>query len=180
MKNAVTRMARWGALGAVLSAGFAGNAVGQELIIYPAAGQSTEQQDRDTFECHRWATSQTGFDPQREAQRAAQAQQQATNRVTSPPPSSRQGAVVRGAGTGALIGGIASGGSGARRGAAAGAMFGGVRRASAANERAQWEQHQRAQQQQQQQQIAAQYQQGLNTYNRAVAACMQARDYQVN
>jgi len=33
------------------------------LFIYPAAGQSEEQQARDRYECHRWAQSETGFDP---------------------------------------------------------------------------------------------------------------------
>ena len=35
----------------------------QEVIAYPARGQSPEQLDRDKYECHRWATQQTGFDP---------------------------------------------------------------------------------------------------------------------
>ena len=34
-----------------------------ELIAYPKNGQSEEQQGKDKFECHRWAVSQTGFDP---------------------------------------------------------------------------------------------------------------------
>jgi hypothetical protein len=34
-----------------------------ELIAYPKNGQSQEQQGKDTFECHRWAAGQTGFDP---------------------------------------------------------------------------------------------------------------------
>jgi hypothetical protein len=33
------------------------------LIVYPKNGQSQEQQGKDKFECHRWAASQTGFDP---------------------------------------------------------------------------------------------------------------------
>jgi len=34
-----------------------------ELIAYPKNGQSEEQLGKDKFECHRWAASQTGFDP---------------------------------------------------------------------------------------------------------------------
>jgi hypothetical protein len=34
-----------------------------ELIAYPKNGQSQDQQGKDKFECHRWAVSQTGFDP---------------------------------------------------------------------------------------------------------------------
>lgn len=33
------------------------------LFVYPAQGQSAELQATDEYECHRWAVSQTGFDP---------------------------------------------------------------------------------------------------------------------
>ena len=39
------------------------SAIPKELYIYPKQGQSKEQQDNDRYECHRWATEQTGFDP---------------------------------------------------------------------------------------------------------------------
>lgn len=35
----------------------------QEMIIYPAKGQSQKQLDKDRYECHVWAVGQTGFDP---------------------------------------------------------------------------------------------------------------------
>jgi hypothetical protein len=34
-----------------------------ELFIYPRNGQSPDQQAKDQYECHTWASSQTGFDP---------------------------------------------------------------------------------------------------------------------
>jgi hypothetical protein len=34
-----------------------------ELIAYPKNGQSEDQLGKDRFECHRWAVSQSGFDP---------------------------------------------------------------------------------------------------------------------
>lgn len=34
-----------------------------ELYIYPKNGQSEQQQAQDRYECHSWASSQTGFDP---------------------------------------------------------------------------------------------------------------------
>jgi hypothetical protein len=34
-----------------------------EIYAYPKNGQSTEQQSTDRYECHRWASSQSGFDP---------------------------------------------------------------------------------------------------------------------
>ncbi|MEA3134805.1 MAG: hypothetical protein QOG17_2651, partial [Gammaproteobacteria bacterium] len=32
-------------------------------IAYPKNGQTTEQQAKDKYECHHWATTQSGFDP---------------------------------------------------------------------------------------------------------------------
>lgn len=37
----------------------------ESVFIYPKNGQSAEQQDKDRYECHRWAADQTGFDPTR-------------------------------------------------------------------------------------------------------------------
>ncbi|HWG75917.1 MAG TPA: DUF6515 family protein [Steroidobacteraceae bacterium] len=34
-----------------------------QLYIYPKNGQSQDQQSKDRYECHSWATNQTGFDP---------------------------------------------------------------------------------------------------------------------
>lgn len=34
-----------------------------ELYAYPKQGQSDSQQKADRYECHSWATQQTGFDP---------------------------------------------------------------------------------------------------------------------
>ena len=151
-----------------LTIGLAGPVSAQDPIIYPAEGQSRDQQERDEFECFRWARDQTGFDPM------------ATPRATSAPPSqeaTRGGAgrgAVAGAATGAIVGGIAGGRSGAGRGAliggGGGALIGGMRRESQRNqqqrERDQWEREQ-----------AANYTRARNEYNRAFAACMSGRGY---
>ena len=34
-----------------------------EPFAYPKQGQSPEQQSKDDYECHRWAVTQSGFDP---------------------------------------------------------------------------------------------------------------------
>lgn len=39
--------------------------VPDELFVYPASGQSAEQQALDRYECHRWAVDESGFDPTR-------------------------------------------------------------------------------------------------------------------
>jgi hypothetical protein len=36
-----------------------------ELFIYPQNGQPEDQQAKDKYECHQWASSQSGFDPTR-------------------------------------------------------------------------------------------------------------------
>ena len=35
----------------------------QQPVVYPKSGQNQAQQGKDTYECHRWAVGQTGFDP---------------------------------------------------------------------------------------------------------------------
>ena len=34
-----------------------------DIFIYPKNGQSDDQQSKDRYECHSWATNQSGFDP---------------------------------------------------------------------------------------------------------------------
>jgi hypothetical protein len=69
---------------------------GQDLIIYPAKGQSQQQMEKDKFDCFSWAKQQSGFDPMQ---------------TPAPAPA---------------VGGIAGGWSGAGKGAAIGALTGGV------------------------------------------------------
>ncbi len=38
-----------------------------QVYFYPKAGQTTEQQSRDHYDCYNWAVQQTGFDPGRSA-----------------------------------------------------------------------------------------------------------------
>ncbi len=40
-----------------------GQAPLSELMVYPKGGQTQEQIGKDKYECHKWAASQTGFDP---------------------------------------------------------------------------------------------------------------------
>lgn len=135
-------------------------AAAQQLIVYPAQGQSPEQQQKDQGECQSWATQSTGVDP------AALAQ------APPPPTGSTWGGGERAAGaTRGALGGLAIGaiagdaGEGAAIGAVLGTMGGG-RRA-------------RMNQSAQQQQAQAQRQQQMSTWNRAVAACLEARGYSV-
>jgi hypothetical protein len=145
----------------------AGTVLAQDLIVYPAKGQSQDQMEKDKFECYSWAKKQTGFDPMQ------------TPQATAPPPQqeAQQGGVLRGGARGAAVGAVGGAiagdaGKGAAIGAASGAMIGGMRR------RDQRRRQQQAQDQWAQQQ-AAQYTQARNTYNRAFSACLEGRGYTV-
>ena len=151
----------------------------QDVFMYPARGQSQQQQDRDRYECHSWAVAQTGFDPSR-----ASAAPAPPPPPPPPPQGAPQGGLLRGGARGAAVGAVGGAiggdaGKGAAIGAATGAMIGGIRRR---------EQMQRQAQQQSsyQQQAAAQANQGSanaaqrDKYNRATTACLQGRGYTVN
>ena len=152
---------------ACLAAGFAlmlmaMTAAAQKPVVYPAKGQSPEQQNRDDGECYVWARNSTGIDP---AALAANPPQQETGPAVGR--GERAQGAMRGAVGGAALGAI---GGDAGRGAAAGAVVGtmvGGRRA-------------RQNQQARNDQAQAQHQQTLNTYYRAYAACMSGRGYSVN
>ena len=146
----------------------AGQAFSQTIFAYPNQGQSQEQQDMDRYQCHTWAVQQSGFDPMQ------------TPTASSPPPQqeSTGPGVVGGAAGGAAIGAIGGAiagdaGKGAAIGAVSGGLLGGVR------SQRQNRQNQQARQNWEQQQ-AAQYQNARNGYNRAFAACMEARGYTVS
>src|SRR5215469_14587587 len=95
----------------------AGTTLADDLFIYPAKGQSAQQQDTDKWQCRSWATQQTGFDP------AARPQ------ASSPPPVQQAPSTgtLRGAGRGAAVGAIGGAiGGNAGKGAAIGAVAGGA------------------------------------------------------
>jgi len=144
-----------------------GFALAQELVIYPAKGQSQEQLDKDKYECYNWAKKKTNFDPME------------VPKATEPPPKkeAQKGGVVKGGTRGALVGvtaGAIAGdaGKGAAIGAASGALVGGMRRQD------QKQQQEQAEKQWGQDQ-AAQYQKSRNEYNRAYGACLEGRGYSV-
>jgi hypothetical protein len=145
-----------------------GFVLAQELVIYPAKGQSAEQMDKDKYECYTWAKQQTGFDPM------------APPTVTEAPPAQeaqKGGALrgaARGAAVGAAVGGIANddAGQGAAAGAAAGALTGAFRK------RDQKQQQQKAEEQWAQGQVAT-YEKQRDGYNRNYSACLEGKGYTV-
>jgi uncharacterized protein YcfJ len=153
----------------VLSVFFTELSFGQELVIFPAKGQTPEQMEKDKHDCYTWAKKETGFDPM---------QAQPTAQAPAAQPQGPQGERIRGAARGAAVGAVAGGianddaGKGAAAGAAAGTMVGGMK--TRQNRR----NHAQAQQQQAQQQAAATGQK-RSTYNRAYSACLEGKGYTV-
>ena len=141
------------------------------MYIYPAKGQSPEQQQADEAACTDWAEAQTGLTLQAgsvDTQAAAdQAQQQAANAT--------QGAAVAGAARGALAGvaiGAIAGDAGT--GAAIGAVAGGIggRRAKKSVEAGAAQQGAA--------QAQAQNDQAIASFKQAAGACLSGRGYTVN
>jgi hypothetical protein len=140
---------------------FAYTAEAQKPIVYPAKGQSPQQQSKDDAECYAWAKQTTGIDPAV---------------VASTPPPQQTGPAVgggervrgaaRGAAAGGAIGAIAGdAGEGAGIGAIVGTAAGGrqARQKQAAQNQA----------------VVGQQQEMINTYYRAFGACMEGRGYTI-
>jgi hypothetical protein len=138
-----------------------------DIIVYPAKGQSQEKQDKDRYECHTWAVSQTGFDPSRP-------QTTASNPAASQQYKPTQPHVLKGAGRGAALGAVGGAitgdaGKGAAAGAAMGGLAGGFRRRD----------ERRQQASQQQADVHNSQQSQRVAYQRAMAACLEGRGYTV-
>jgi hypothetical protein len=131
------------------------------LIVYPAKGQSSDQQSVDEQQCYDWSKAQTGIDPTAPPPAAA------------PPPEPKGGQRVRGAArgaaAGAIIGEVADNDAdeGAKVGAAAGVIAGG--RKARAEKSAHEEQSKNAAQ-------AAQAEQ-QEKFKKAMGTCLQGRGY---
>ncbi len=135
---------------------------GLKLYVYPAKGQSKQQQKKDEYECYMWAIEQSGIDPLNLPKVEAKVQSGPTG-----------GAVVgaaKGAAAGAAIGAIAGdAGKGAAIGATAGAMAG----------RRQGKQAQAQANQQSQAQATATEQEMKNSFNKAFSVCIEGKGYTV-
>jgi hypothetical protein len=140
-----------------------------QVFIYPARGQSPQQEQFDKGQCYTWAVQQSHFDP---------ANPQVAMAAPPPQPGAPQGGMFRGAAGGAALGAVGGAiggdaGKGAAIGAAVGGLFGMMRRAR-------WAEEQQQQQQSYQAQQANTLAQGHAAYNRAYSACMTGRGYTVS
>jgi outer membrane protein with glycine zipper len=141
-----------------------------KMIVYPAKGQSAEQQAIDERECYVWSQQQTGIDPMAAGPNADSAAAASADKMDSATTGAAVGGAARGAAGGAIIGGITGdAGEGAAVGAVAGAVSG--RRAKKKAEK------------QAAQQGAAQAQgisaERMATFKKGMAACLNGRAYTV-
>ena len=146
-------------------------------IIYPAKGQTPEQQTKDTTECHAWAKQSTGIDPAALDAAPAQTATAAPPQDTGPSGARLKGA-AKGAAAGAVVGEIANddASDGAKVGAAAGVVAGGRAerkgKAAASQQAAQADANAKAE-------AEAAKAAKMDTFNRATAACMEGRSYTI-
>jgi hypothetical protein len=143
-----------------------------QVFFYPKAGQTTEQQSRDHYECYNWAMQQTGFDPSQ----STIPPEQRVRVVPMPPPGHDSVALsITGAVLGALIAGPRHAAGGALIGAAGGAIAGAASDASRQQTAMQLEEaysnRDRA--------LDAQYEGRAFNFRRAMGACLEGRDYTV-
>jgi hypothetical protein len=137
--------------------------LGLKLAVFPAGGQSQQQQKIDEFECYMWAVEHSGVDPLN-----------LPKVEVAPTPSGPTGAAVGGAARGAAAGlaiGAVAGNAG--RGAAIGATAGAIGGRSAGRQA-------QAQQRNQAQANANREQQAIwDSFVRSFSACIAGKGYTV-
>jgi len=133
------------------------------MYFYPELSQDDSRQDRDRYECYRWAVRESGVDPGMTPVRHV------------PPPRGTVrdgGEVVAGAATGAIVGAVVSSPRRTGEGMVLGAIFGSLIGAAAQENRVQ------AAEAAQARRLA--YQQApMDNFRRAMGACMSGRGYRV-
>lgn len=128
-----------------------------QQFVYPAKGQSAEQQKADEAACHGWAVKSSGYDPAHPPVVAA----------AKPAPVAGSGARVAGAAAGARVGAV--GGNDVGNAAAKGAVAGAVVRRNK-NRAAAAKQNEAA---------AASQKAAAASYSSARQACLEGRGYSV-
>ena len=129
-----------------------------QMMVYPAKGQTPEQQNKDEYACHQWAMQQSNFDPSQTQQNPAQ------------PSGPKDRRAAKGALGGAVVGGVVGStqgnwGKGAAIGGGVGAAGGAIskrRQTKKVEDQAQQAQNEKLQQ-----------------YSRAKAACLEGKGYTV-
>ena len=136
---------------------------GLKLYVFPAKGQSQQQQKKDEFDCYKWAMEQSGIDPLN------------LPKVTPPPAQTGPtgaavGGAAKGAAAGVAIGAIAGD---AGEGAAIGAVAGGVA-GRRAGKKAQKQQNQQAQSD-----AAGKQKELMDSFIKGFSACIEGKGYTI-
>ncbi len=134
-----------------------------KLYVFPAKGQSQQQQKIDEFECYKWSIEQSGVDPFN------------LPKIEAPPPETGPtGGGVRGAARGAAAGaaiGAITGDAG--EGAAVGAVAGGLAgRRAAKNQQAQRNQQAQAD-------VSKQEKELKDNFVKGFSACLEGKGYTI-
>jgi hypothetical protein len=136
---------------------------GLKLYVFPAKGQSQQQQKQDEFECYKWGMEQSGIDPLNLPKvEVAPAQ--------TGPTGAAVGGAAKGAAAGVAIGAIAGD---AGKGAAIGAVAGGLAG------RRQGKQAQAQANQQAQAGAAKTEQEMKDSFKKAFSVCIEGKGYTV-
>ena len=134
---------------------------GLKLFVFPAKGQSQQQQKADEFECYKWSMGQSGIDP------LNLPKVQAAPAESGPTGGAVKGA-ARGAAAGVAIGAIAGD---AGQGAAIGAVAGGLSGRRAGKQA-------QAQKNQQSQADAVNQEKAMkDTFVKGFSACLEGKGY---
>ena len=143
-----------------------------DIYVYPSKGQTEKQLDRDRYECHNWAVTQSHYNPS--DPHLAPHQQIQVVEMTPPGRDTAVGAV-----TGAVIGSSVAGrhdpGGGAVAGAIVGAMIGASSDAARKRQATQVSTRVSAEAQAER----ARLEQQASDYRRAISACLEGRGYTV-
>ena len=143
-----------------------------QVYFYPKAGQTTEQQSRDHYECYNWAMKQTGFDPSQSSIPPVQ-----RVRVVPMPPPGHDTTVL--AITGAVLGALIAGPRHAAGGALIGAAGGAIAGAAADSSRQQTARQLEEAYPNRDRALDAQYEGRALNFRRAMSACLEGRGYTV-
>lgn len=140
------------------------------LFVYPAKGQTPDQQKKDEAACGEWAQAQTGIQVGTGTVNVDSAAKAAGDKTSQATQGAAVGGAARGAAGGAIVGAIAGdAGEGAAIGAVAGA-FAGRRARKQATKQAE---------QQGAAQAQAANQAMVDQYKKAATACLEGRGYTV-
>lgn len=144
-----------------------------QVYAYPMHGQSAAQEERDRYECHRWAAEKSGFDPGRMAYARPQRRDNDVRYEQAPGNAAGVG-LLAGAAIGSAIAGSGHRTEGAVLGAIAGTVLGAASEASAqAPRRVDDYDYADAPR------VGREDRRDAANFRRAMSACLQGRGYQV-